>query len=153
MRHRKHKLMIGNTSSRRAFIANGIKALIINGSIKTTLRKGKALKSYADQVITHAKKETLCSKRRIKKDLMLRYNKVSKSKSKITRCNGKIVKELLNDKSNTSFLPNDDRKIFTELKKLSKRFENRNGGYTRIVKLQNRRGDNVQLCRLEYLPE
>ena len=33
------------------------------------------------------------------------------------------------------------------------RYKNRNGGYTRIESLQNRRGDNAQMCVLEYVKE
>jgi len=41
-------------------------------------------------------------------------------------------------------------KVFEEL---AKRYENRHGGYTRIVKLGFRRGDAAPMCLLELLAE
>ena len=41
-------------------------------------------------------------------------------------------------------------KVFEEL---AKRYENRHGGYTRIVKLGFRRGDAAPMCLLELIAE
>ncbi len=40
-------------------------------------------------------------------------------------------------------------KVFVDL---AKRFQGRAGGYTRIVKLGPRRGDNAPMCVIEFLP-
>ena len=121
MRHRKHKYQKGNTSSRRALIANALKSLIKHGKIYTTKKQGKMLKKHADKIITKAKKIPQNEqhwKRQIKADLML----------------------------------NTERQlILSSLEALSKRYEKRHGGYTRIESLQNRRGDNAQMCVLEYV--
>ena len=50
-----------------------------------------------------------------------------------------------------AFLHNDTtvtNKIFDEL---AKRYENRNGGYTRIIKLEERRGDDALEVKLELV--
>lgn len=50
-----------------------------------------------------------------------------------------------------AFLHNDKdvtNKIFNEL---AKRYENRNGGYTRIIKLVERRGDDALEVRIELV--
>ena len=50
-----------------------------------------------------------------------------------------------------AFLHNDKdvtNKIFNEL---AKRYENRNGGYTRIIKLNERRGDDALEVRIELV--
>src|SRR5690606_1238160 len=50
-----------------------------------------------------------------------------------------------------AFLQNDKKateKVFSDL---AKRYENRNGGYTRILKLQERRGDDALMVRLELV--
>lgn len=48
---------------------------------------------------------------------------------------------LMNDKTAT-------KKVFDDL---AKRFENRNGGYTRIIKLDERRGDDALIVKLELV--
>lgn len=50
-----------------------------------------------------------------------------------------------------AFLHNDKdvtNKVFNEL---AKRYENRNGGYTRLIKLDNRRGDDALEVRIELV--
>ena len=50
-----------------------------------------------------------------------------------------------------AFLHNDTKvtnKLFDEL---AKRYENRNGGYTRIIKLEERRGDDALEVKLELV--
>ena len=50
-----------------------------------------------------------------------------------------------------AFLHNDTdvtNKVFNEL---AKKYENRNGGYTRIIKLKERRGDDALEVRLELI--
>ncbi len=45
-----------------------------------------------------------------------------------------------------------DKKAVTELfKEISQKVANRPGGYTRILRLQNRPGDNAELCRIELV--
>ena len=52
-----------------------------------------------------------------------------------------------------AFLHNDKdvtNKIFNEL---AKRYENRNGGYTKLIKLNERRGDDALMVILELVEE
>lgn len=50
-----------------------------------------------------------------------------------------------------AFLQNDKKTTEKVFNDLAKRYENRNGGYTRILKLQERRGDDALMVRLELV--
>ncbi len=67
------------------------------------------------------------------------------------RFNKLTPKDLKRLKQGDDTVLNDDRKVLGNMKNLAERFQNRNGGYTRLVKLQRRRGDDAQECLLEYL--
>ena len=141
MRHRKHTFKIGRTAShRRCMIANMVKSLIVHGRIKTTERKASELKRHADHVVTLAKSNTLANKRKIIGDLMIRYNSLT-------------TKEARAAKAGDTSSYNTDRKVISKLDELAKRFANRNGGFTRVLKEGYRVGDGASLCYIEYLPE
>jgi large subunit ribosomal protein L17 len=140
MRHKKKTAKLGrNTSHRRCMMANMLKSLIFNGRITTTLAKAKILRSYADRMITLAKKNTLASRRHAVAKLMIRYNQLS-------------PKEARRAKSGDTSSYNVDRQVIDILfNELGARFTERPGGYTRIIKSGNRAGDNAQTCVIEYL--
>ena len=50
-----------------------------------------------------------------------------------------------------AFLNNDARVVDIIFSDLAKKYETRNGGYTRILKLKERRGDDALMCRLELV--
>lgn len=57
MRHRVSKVKLGRTGSHReAMLANMAVSLIKNGRIKTTLAKAKALRPFAEKLVTLGKK-------------------------------------------------------------------------------------------------
>lgn len=143
MRHGKHTFKIGRTSShRRCLIANMLKSLIEHGRIETTVAKAKELRRHADRMVTLAKENTLASRRRAIADLMITYNKLSPKEARAAK----------KDNSTVGF--NADRIVIGKLfGELSERFSARQGGYTRIVRLGQRCGDNAPTCLIEYLPQ
>ena len=50
-----------------------------------------------------------------------------------------------------AFLHNDSKVVDKVFNELAPRYENRNGGYTRIIKLKERIGDDALLVRLELV--
>jgi large subunit ribosomal protein L17 len=121
-------------------IANMLKALIEHGRIETTVTKAKELRRHADRMITLAKKNTLTSRRQAIADLMVTYNTLSPKEARQAKA-GK-----------TGEVYNNDRQVMGKLfGELSQRFAERKGGYTRIVRLGGRSGDNAPTCILEYL--
>ena len=50
-----------------------------------------------------------------------------------------------------AFLHNDNDVVSKVFNDLAKRYENRNGGYTRVIKLAERRGDDALEVKLELV--
>jgi len=64
MRHNKHRNTLGLTSSHRAaLLGNLASSLIMEGKVKTTLSKARAVRPFVEKVITLAKKGTLHHRR------------------------------------------------------------------------------------------
>lgn len=142
MRHRNQTCKLNRTTShRRCLFANMLKSLITHERIQTTVPKAKALRRYADQMITLAKKNTLAARRQAIAELMIRFNTLTPKEQRMAR------------EGDTSAY-NDDRFVIGKLfDELGTRFANRQGGYTRIIKQGHRVGDNAQTCVIEYLAE
>jgi len=143
MRHLKKTFKLGrNSGHRRGLMANMLKSLIEHERIVTTEAKAKRLRSYADKMITLAKKNTLSSRRAAIGKLMIRFNSLT-------------PKEARAAKGGDTSAYNADRKVINKLfDDLGPRFSARNGGYTRVIKTAScRRGDNSAKCIIEYLPE
>jgi len=142
MRHRKRTLKLGRTSSHnQAMIANMLKALISQERIQTTVAKAKELRRHADRAITLAKRNSLESRRQIVSKLRIRYNALTPKEARAVK--GGDEKAL-----------NQDRKVVSKLiDTLGPRFANRQGGYTRIVRLGSRVGDRSPVCLIEFLSE
>lgn len=140
MRHAKRSFKIGRTAShRRCLIANMLKSLIEHGSIETTVVKAKELRRHADKMVTLAKKNTLASKRLAKGRLMLSYNTLTSSDVKAA-------------KEGDLSVYNADRKVLGKLfNEIGQRYVERNGGYTRIIRLGTQRGDNSQKCLIQFV--
>lgn len=142
MRHLKDTCKLSRTSShRRCMFANMLKSLIEHGRIETTVAKAKALRRYADKMVTLAKKNTLATRRRASSEMMISYNTLTSKEARAAKAG---------DKSSY----NGDRQVIDILfGQLGPRFAARTGGYTRIIKNKRRVGDNAQTCFIEYLPE
>jgi large subunit ribosomal protein L17 len=142
MRHLNHKSKLNRTGShRRCMIANALKSLIVHGRIETTEAKAKVLRSYADQLVTLAKANTLAARRKAIAELMVRFNTLTPKEQRLA-------------KTGKTGMFNDDRIVINKLfDVLGPRFAARNGGYTRIIKNRHRVGDNAMICYLEYLED
>ena len=107
----------GSSSHQKALLANLATSLFEHGRIKTTEPKARALRPYAEKLITHAKKGTLHNRREVMKKIR--------------------------DKDVVHIL-------FAEIGPF---YADRNGGYTRIVKVENRKGDNAPMAVIELVRE
>ncbi len=120
MRHnRKKGLKLGTDASHTKAMKKSLaQALFTNDRIKTTITRAKALRSYAEPIVTWAKKGDLHSRR-------LAIAKLGDKD---------LVKEIF-DKAAQGM------------------WADRNGGYTRIMKLGTRKGDNAEMVIIELVCE
>ncbi len=140
MRHGNHTFKVGRTGShRRCMLANMMKSLIENGRISTTVVKAKELRRHADRMITLAKKNTLASRRDAIAALMVSYNTLTAKEAR---------KAKQGDKSSHSRDRTVIGRLFGELRE---RYNERNGGYTRIIRTHDRVGDSAPTCYIEYI--
>jgi len=131
MRHRVAGRRLGRDSEHRlAMRRNMVASLFEHETISTTIEKAKEIKPFAEKLITLAKKGDLASRRRVIALLG--------DRSIVVEEDGDFVKK-------GSVIS----KLFSEL---GPRYLDRNGGYTRIIRLAMRRlGDNGQLVLLQLL--
>lgn len=140
MRHQTKKHQLSRAQDqRKALLRSLATQLFLHGEIKTTMAKAKALKSYADKVISLAKKGDLNSRR-----IALRYIYDIKT----NRYMDVETKAVVDEKVEGKKLMEETvlRKLFTEI---SNKYANRNGGYTRIYRMPNRRGDNSEMALIQ----
>ncbi|HYB38084.1 MAG TPA: 50S ribosomal protein L17 [Mycobacterium sp.] len=107
----------GSTSHQKAMLANLATSLFEHGRIKTTEPKARALRPYAEKLITHAKKGSLYNRREVLKKIR------------------------------------DKDVVHTLFAEIGPFFADRNGGYTRIIKVEPRQGDNAPMAVIELVRE
>ena len=140
MRHQTKKHQLSRAQDqRKALLRSLATQLFLHGEIRTTMAKTKALKSYADKVISLAKKGDLNSRR-----IALRYIYDIKT----DRYMDVETKAVVEEKTEGKKLMDETalRKLITEI---SSKYANRNGGYTRIYRMPNRRGDNSEMALIQ----
>lgn len=115
------------SDQRKALIRDLLTDLIINERITTTEAKAKELKKFADKMVTLGKKNDLSARRRAAQ--MIRFEAAEVDE------NGKQTQNAL-------------QKLFDVI---APRFAERNGGYTRVLKLENRQGDNAPMAIIEFV--
>ena len=124
MRHLKHHFQLGvKQEHRKALIANLASQLFLHGKIKTTVIKAKALRPFAERIITLAKSAATAEKPEQK----LHYRRLAISRVR----NEQAVKKLFDE--------------------LVEQFLKRNGGYTRIYKLMSRVGDGAPMALIQLV--
>ena len=126
---------------RKALLRSLATELFLHGEITTTLSKAKALKPYAEEIVTLAKRGDLHARRQASKFI---YD-VETSKF-MDRETGEVFDELQEGKK---LIPQTVlRKLFSVI---GKKYEDRNGGYTRIYHLPPRRGDAAEMALIQLV--
>ncbi|AMB92620.1 50S ribosomal protein L17 [Aerococcus christensenii] len=121
---------LGRTSSqRKAMLRDLTTDLLINERITTTETRAKEIRKTAEKMITLGKKGDLAARRRAAAYLRNEVAEVRAEEDKI------VIETAL-------------QKLFNDL---GKRYAERNGGYTRILKTEPRRGDNAPMVIIELV--
>lgn len=142
MRHQCKKHSLGKAQDqRKALLRSLATELFTYGEIKTTMVRAKALKSYAENVITLAKKGDLSSRR-----LAGKYIYDKEIGNFINVETGEIVEAKNEDKKVVA--QTVLRKLFSQI---GKKYQSRQGGYTRIYRLPPRRGDAAEMALIQLV--
>ena len=121
---------LGRTSSqRKAMLRDLTTDSLINERITTTETRAKEIRKTAEKMITLGKKGDLAARRRAAAYLRNEVAEVRAEEDKI------VIETAL-------------QKLFNDL---GKRYAERNGGYTRILKTEPRRGDNAPMVIIELV--
>ena len=139
-----------NTAHRRAMFRNMAISLFTHGQITTTGPKARAVRPFVEKLITLAKKGDLASRRRALQKIgnEILVEEPIDWEEPPSRADGYRV-----NKSSEKLLhgPRVIQKLFGEI---GPRYVDRPGGYTRIIKLANRRiGDGSDLVVLQLVGE
>jgi large subunit ribosomal protein L17 len=118
---RKSKRFGGDAAHQRLMMANLAASLFAAEAIVTTEAKAKALRPYAEKLITKAKKA--------QDEGPMRVHRIRQ------------IQGFLGDREMTHKLVND----------VAPRYNERNGGYTRILKLGASAGDAAEMARIELV--
>ncbi len=118
------KRQLGRDSAhRKALLRNLSTSLIVNERIETTESKAYELRSYADKLVTLAKRGDLHARRQAQKKIFSVVADESKGQSAL-------------------------QKLFDDI---GPRYADREGGYTRVVKTEQRRGDGAPMAYVEFV--
>lgn len=117
------------TAHRNAMLENLASQLIQFEAIQTTEPKAKELRSVIDKLITLAKRGDIHARRLVAARINQRV--VDRSNVEDSKRHNEVLNKLFDD--------------------IAKRNANRPGGYTRIIKLGTRHGDNAPMVRIELV--
>jgi len=147
MRHNKSGRQFGRNSSHRRAMLRALTAnLIAHERIETTEAKAKELRRVAERVITKARRlgavaytpsDKLSLADRARR--LAAQQQVGKFLQRFT-----VVTESATEAEKVDLI----EKVFVDL---AQRYKDRAGGYTRILKLGNRRGDNAPMSIIELV--
>jgi len=115
-----------SSSHRKALFRNLATSLVLHNRIETTVQKAKELKRVADKLVTLGKRDTLHARRQAMQFLQPINRQADGNAQKLTAVH----------------------KLFAEI---APRYEERNGGYTRVVRSRKRVGDRAQMAIIEFV--
>jgi large subunit ribosomal protein L17 len=148
MRHRNAGRQFSRNSSHRKAMFRALTAnLVAHERIETTDAKAKELKRVAERLITHAVR--LGEVAYTPQDKLSDADKAKRQSAQAHM--GRFLRRFAVVKQSGEDVKIDlVEKVFLDL---ARRFKGRPGGYTRIIKLGHRRGDNAPMALIEFVVE
>lgn len=122
-----------NSAQRKAMLRDLVTDLIINERIQTTESRAKEVRSIVEKMITFGKRGDLHARRQAASFVRKSRSQTVQNGDDATHQKVDAVKKLFDD--------------------VAPRFKERNGGYTRILKLGPRRGDAAPIVILELVEQ
>lgn len=111
-----------NTAWKNALMRNLATDLIIHEKLNIVYTRAKELQSHVDKLVTLGKSGTLHDRRRV----------------------ASYLRQVTIDKTGKTVV----QKLFDEI---ARKYKKREGGYTRVLKTTNRRGDNAVMAIIEFV--
>lgn len=112
---------VHNSARRIRIERNQLTDLIIHEKLVTTHKKAKELQKKMDKLVTWGKKDTIQARREVSK--ILRNVDITEKQDAV-------------------------QKLFSDI---SPKYKNRNGGYTKVLKYGNRRGDASPISIIAFV--
>ncbi len=148
MRHKIDRRKLGLPSDQRmCLLTNLARQFVRHGYVNTTLGRAKEAQRIVEKLITTAKKDNLQARREARK-ILVGHSSSSPKPEKLLA--GKSEDDKLAILKQRSLINGEDL-VAHLFNHVAPRFKERNGGYTRIVKTGQRRGDAAPTAVLELV--
>jgi large subunit ribosomal protein L17 len=141
MRHRVPGHQLGRPADQRKAVLRALATeLLRHDEIETTLAKAKAVRSHAEKIITKGKHGQVGDYKALHEKAKNGDKEDSKEVARVVHLR-RQVSSYLYDKEVV-------RKVFDNI---APRYKDRQGGYTRIIKIGPRRGDNSEMAIIQLV--
>ena len=145
MRHRIRKAKLGRTTEHRTRMLNNLVcSLIKHRRVTTTLAKAKAARVVADKMVTLGKKGQADG-------AGLQYRRLIAARLQQNPRTFFPKKNGVSGREQRAYWRENEDVVRILFEDIAPVFENRNGGYTRVIKLGRRKGDAAEMAILEWV--
>ena len=145
MRHRIRKAKLGRTTEHRTRMLNNLVcSLIKHRRVTTTLAKAKAARVVADKMVTLGKKGQADG-------AGLQYRRLIAARLQQNPRTFFPKKNGVSGREQRAYWRENEGVVRILFEDIAPVFENRNGGYTRDIKLGRRKGGAAEMAILEWL--
>ena len=150
MKHRISTRRLGRpTDQRLALLHNLVTSLLWHGSVITTSARAKEARSLAEKLITLAKQDTLHRRRLARRLLMPRTGLIRMKEGAHREADaGGEAEQTRQAGQSASSVETSVRHLFEHV---APQYQDRPGGYARIIRLGPRRGDGASKVMLQLI--